>query len=151
MEILVQLAILAFLLMVGYFAGSRRERRHYQSIMAREKHLNRLPAVASRVPPADGRYQQRLVVGNAVIANDYFKFFLAGLRQFFGGRIHAYETLMDRARREAVLRMKAEAQKCGAELIFNVRYETANLSWGLNNGMGVIEVMAYGTALIPGR
>ncbi len=149
MEILIQLGILLVLLMLGYFVGSHREKKHYQRIIAREKILNSLPAVSSRFPPTDRPYAQKLVLGNAVIANDYFKFFVAGLRNLFGGRIHSYETLMDRARREALLRLKQQARAHGAEMVFNVRYETANLSWGIKNGMGVIEVMAYGTALIP--
>jgi len=149
MEILIQFGVLLGLLMLGYFIGSHREKKHYQSIIEREKKLNALPAVSARIPPVNRPYRQQLVLGNAVIANDYFKFFIAGLRNLFGGRIHGYETLMDRARREALLRLKAQARSQGAELVFNVRYETSNLSWGVNNSMGVIEVMAYGTALIP--
>ncbi|MFT6733724.1 MAG: hypothetical protein ACJAS9_001914 [Polaribacter sp.] len=42
---------------------------------------------------------------------DYFKRFLAGLRNIFGGRVVTYESLVDRARREAILRMK---EKCPA-------------------------------------
>jgi uncharacterized protein YbjQ (UPF0145 family) len=63
-----------------------------------------------------------------------------------GGRITAYETLIDRARREAVLRMKYEA--LGSSIIVNTRVETASIfSSTSQNGIGSIEVFAYGTAI----
>ena len=46
----------------------------------------------------------------------------------FGGRVSAYETLVDRARREAILRMKEEAK--GADIILNMRLETSSISKG---------------------
>ena len=82
-----------------------------------------------------------------VIANDYFKAFVAGLRNLFGGKIRTYETLLDRARREAILRMKEEAQKLGADFVFNIKYETSNISGQYSKRLPVIEVHAYGTAL----
>ncbi len=136
------------LVTLGYFFGRRAEKKHIKSIIEREQVLNKLPAMASRFPPQDGEYQQQLVSGSVVIANDYFKTFVAGLRNLFGGKISTYETLLDRARREAVLRMKQEAQQHQAELIFNVKYETSNISGQYNKKMPVIEVHAYGTALI---
>ena len=38
-----------------------------------------------------------------------FKRFLANLRRLIGGRVKSYESILDRARREALLRMKTEA------------------------------------------
>lgn len=143
-----QLLITMILVTLGYFFGRRAEKKHIKSIIEREQVLNKLPAMASRFPPQDGEYQQQLVSGSVVIANDYFKTFVAGLRNLFGGKISTYETLLDRARREAVLRMKQEAQQHQAELIFNVKYETSNISGQYNKKMPVIEVHAYGTALI---
>jgi uncharacterized protein YbjQ (UPF0145 family) len=46
------------------------------------------------------------VSGSVVVSVDYFKRFLAGLRTLVGGRVTSYETLLDRARREAILRCK---------------------------------------------
>ena len=90
-----------------------------------------------------------MVQGNVVISIDYFKRFLAGLRMIFGGRIRAYESLVDRARREALLRMRRAARDMGAAYVFNVRMETASISKGANNAIGSVEVVAYGTAIIP--
>ena len=68
---------------------------------------------------AEGRFAEGtvrtsfLVNGSTVVSNDYFKRLLAILRNIFGGRVKAYESLLDRARREAVLRMKDEAHSSG--------------------------------------
>ncbi len=143
-----QLIITVVLVTLGYLFGRRAEKKHYLNIIERENVMNQLPAMASRLPPQDGNhYDQALVSGSVVIANDYFKSFVAGLRNLFGGKVRTYETLLDRARREAVLRMKDQAQALGAEAIFNVKYETSNISGQYNKKLPIIEVHAYGTAL----
>ena len=142
-----QIIITLVLLSLGYMFGRRAEKKHYKSIIDREASMNSLPAIASRIPPDDGYYQQTLVSGNVVIANDYFKAFAAGLRNLFGGKMSSYESLLDRARREALLRMKEQAQDLQADYVFNIKYETASISKGASNKMPMIEVLAYGTAL----
>jgi len=146
-DILIFLTLLA----LGYGFGQYAEKKHYRSLIEREQILNGLPAIASRIPPADVFYDQQLVIGNVVISVDYFKRFLAALRNLFGGRVTSYETLLDRARREALLRMKEQAQSMGAKLVFNVKYETSSISKGRKNAIGSVEILAYGTALIPPR
>jgi len=142
-----EIAGFILLLVVGYAFGSLAERRHYRSIVKRETDLNALPAIASRHPPEDKAYQQQLVIGSVVVASDYFKSFLAGLVNFFGGAVVSYESLLDRGRREALLRMKNQADALGAEYVFNVKYETMAVGGGR---LASIEVLAYGTALTPG-
>ena len=89
-----------------------------------------------------------LVTGSVVISVDYFKRLLALLRSIVGGRITAYETLLDRARREAILRMKEEAAKHNAHIIYNIRLETASISKNAAGNIGSVEVFSYGTAII---
>ncbi|CAG0909043.1 unnamed protein product [Cyprideis torosa] len=143
-----QLWYILILLIVAYFIGTYLEKRHYKSIIRREKELNSLPAVSLRTPPP-GPFHHQLMLGNVTISVDYFKRFLAALHAFFGGRITSYETLLDRARREALLRLKENARQHNAALIMNVRYETASIYKGRGNNIGSVEVLAYGTALIP--
>ena len=135
------------LLVLGYAFGRVAEVRHVRSLVARERASNALPAIASRRPPADGRaYAQRLVAGSVVVSSDYFKTFVAGLVNILGGRVTTFESLVDRARREAVLRMKAEAGALSAAYVFNVKFETARIAAGR---VAAMEVLAYGTALVP--
>ena len=144
------LIIFISLLALGYGFGRYAESRHYKSIIKREKQLNSIPAIASKIPPFRRQdLKSQLVAGNVVISVDFFKRFIAGLRNIFGGRITSYETLLDRARREAILRMKGQAKDLNAEFIFNIKLETSSIYKGRGNAIGSVEVLAYGTALYP--
>ena len=90
-----------------------------------------------------------LVNGSVVVSVDYFKRFLAGLRQLIGGRVKSYESILDRARREAVLRLKADAIARGYNAVVNVRLETTRMANARRGGEGIagLEVLAYGTGL----
>jgi uncharacterized protein YbjQ (UPF0145 family) len=89
-----------------------------------------------------------MVQGSAVISVDYFKRILAVLINFFGGEVKSYESLLDRARREATLRMKEKA--LNADIILNTRIETSTIGRNANrrNSIGSIEAIAYGTSII---
>lgn len=140
------------LLIIGYLFGKWAEKRHYRSIHEREDSLRDLLVLPVRVPePQHLSHDSTLVTGSVVISVDYFKTVAASLRNLFGGRVGAYETLIDRARREATLRMQEDAQLKGAELIYNVKYETSLIGDNAGKGLGSVEVLAYGTALIPTR
>jgi uncharacterized protein YbjQ (UPF0145 family) len=148
-EALINLGLPLLLLVATYFTGSAVERRHYRSIRAREFESRQLPAITFRTMPR--RWEvvgSGLVSGSVVISVDYFKRFLAGLRQFVGGRVKSYETILDRARREAMLRLKEEAAAAGYAAVINVRLETARMANGRNgSGIAGLEVLAYGTGI----
>ena len=93
-----------------------------------------------------------LVTGSVVISLDYFKRVIAGLRALVGGRVKTYEPLLERARREAVLRMTEAARRQGYDAIFNARLETSRLanSRGDGNGTAGVEMLAFGTAVKRG-
>lgn len=144
------LIVLSIFLAVGYFFGRFYEKRHYKSIIKREAEFSNIPAIASRIVPASNPPDaSMLVTGSVVISVDYFKRFLASLRSLIGGRVVSYESLIDRARREAILRMKEQAQTLGADKIFNIKLETSSISKNAKGKIGSIEVLAYGTAFIP--
>ncbi|HAN32741.1 MAG TPA: hypothetical protein DCQ06_14200 [Myxococcales bacterium] len=138
------------LLMIGYFCGSYLERRHFARLAEGEAELKALPAVTMKhFPGVKEASGSGLVMGSAVVSIDYFKLILASLRMIFGGRLGAYETLLDRGRREALLRMKRQAKAQGFEAIINVRLETSRLAGSNANQRGIsgVEVLAYGTGL----
>ncbi|MDH5262513.1 MAG: YbjQ family protein, partial [Gammaproteobacteria bacterium] len=74
---------------------------------------------------------------------------IAGLKGLVGGRIKTYEPLLERARREAILRMIDDARSQGYDAIFNVRLETSRLANATRDGKGTagVEMLAYGTAV----
>jgi len=145
---MLNLFVFLFLLALGYSAGTWAEKRHYRSITRREQATVNLPAVTlkSVAVPTHKIRSARLVDGSAVISVDYFKRLLANLRNIFGGQVTSYESLIDRARREALLRMKAMAGD--AAVIVNVRIETAAIGrQSRRRSITCLEVIAYGTAL----
>lgn len=144
-----ELIVFLVLIGVGFFAGQYFEQQHYISIRAREKQTLHVPMVTFGAKQAlPHAHEAQLFVGSVVVANDYFKTFSAALRNLVGGRMTVYESLIDRGRREALLRMKEEAIAWGASQIVNVRFETSSIGGQTNNsGLAAVEIMAYGTAI----
>jgi uncharacterized protein YbjQ (UPF0145 family) len=154
MELLVQLGFqygIGFVVLLGaYFIGSNIERNHYRILRRREEaSMHFATTNFQALPPAWQVSESELVTGSVVISIDYFKRFLAGLRGLIGGRIRAYETLLDRGRREAIMRLKETARDAGYTAVINVRLETARLAGTGRDGQGTagVEVLAFGTAI----
>ena len=145
--LIANLGIPLLIIVIALITGSMIERRHYRSIDDREKRLGHIALLNGKRYPQDRPIvKSQFVEGAVVISYDYFKRFLAGLRQIFGGEVKAYVSLLDRGRREAMLRMK---ECCpDADLIVNFRVETSSVSKGKRKrSIGSVEVIAYGTAL----
>ena len=146
-----QIATFVIPLALGYAIGRWREGSHLRSLARRETEYRDIAVTNLKaVTNPQGVKRAMLVSGEAVIATDYFKSFAATLRNLIGGELRAYETLMDRARREATLRMLAEAREAGAREVWNIRLETSNIrSSGHRRRQAVsVEVFAFGTAVI---
>lgn len=137
-----------FILGGAYLIGTAVERKHYRSIATREKETLHLP-ISTRKTVQEGDQQRileaTLAYGSVVVSIDRFKRFLAGLRNIFGGEVASYASLIDRARREAFLRMKESHPR--ADYFVNCRIETSTLSNGQGRAVGTVEVLAYGTAI----
>lgn len=141
--------IIGFILvtLAGFIFGRMSERRHFKSLIKREGELSDILTVSTRSGAAADMTHPNLVSGSVVVANDAFKKLMAGFRIFFGGPIRSYESLMERARREAIVRMKEQAREQGHKVILNVRLETATILGKSGANVGSLEVLAYGTAL----
>ena len=144
---MVDLITLLVLLSVGYVFGTSIEKFHFSSLKNRERIYLNLPAVTTeKILDKNVQIEDiRLVHGCAVISSDFFKDFVAGMRNVLGLRLIPYESLMDRARREAILRMKKMA--VNHDLILNMRIETSEIGNDSKNKGTSVEVMAYGTAV----
>ena len=70
--------------------------------------------------------------------------FIAGIESMFGGEITAFTTELEKARIEAMERVKAKAMSMGANAIVGLDLETSDL--GLQRGIVVIS--ATGTAVV---
>jgi len=143
----IELWVFLCLLVTGYVIGQFLEKRHFRSIETRERELLNLVTTSSRNPVGEMGPIARveLVRGNCCISVDYFKRIAASLRKLFGGTINSYETLLDRARREAILRLKESCP--GATQIINLRVDTSSIFQGQGRQTGSVEVLATGTAI----
>lgn len=146
MEYLILLAFWSVPVALGYVFGRAAESRHYRSIIAREKEQLQLPVTSLKTLVRGGPVaRSELVTGSVVISIDYFKKAAMALRTLVGGPVKSYETLLDRAKREAVLRLK---ESClGADEIVNLRLETLPLAGSQASQVTSVEVLAYGTAI----
>lgn len=131
------------LFVISYFIGTFREKAHLKDIVVREKALLSLPVLTMKCAEDRAVVRSELVMGNVVIGGDFFKQVVAGLASIFGMRISVAEAMMDRARREAILRMKENA--VDADAILNVRVE--GLKIGERKKITGVEAMAFGTAV----
>ncbi|MCK5492147.1 MAG: heavy metal-binding domain-containing protein, partial [Candidatus Omnitrophica bacterium] len=57
----------------------------------------------------------------------------------------SYETVIDRARREAILRMKESSPN--SDIIINTRIETSSIGQSIKKNVGCSEIIVYGTAI----
>lgn len=131
------------LFVFSYFIGTYKEKAHFKNIVEREKALILLPALTMKFAEDRTVVKTELVMGNVVIGGDFFKQIVASLASLFGMRISVAEAMMDRARREAILRMKEKA--VGADAILNVRIDSLKI--GERKKITGIEAMACGTAV----
>jgi len=151
MDGIIQIVVFLVLLAIGVFAGRANERKHYRELQEAEGDLSDIVVSNGRgIAEAAESRRGTLVVGSVVIAEDYFKRVAAGLKSLIGGNLRSYETLLERGRREAIVRMKQEARRLGATEVVNVRLETASLSEDFSGRrpMFSAEFIAYGTALV---
>jgi len=148
-EPLLQVGIPIFLLLLAWFTGRYAERRHYRSLKQREQDMSGMLVTDIKTFPggADPSRGGELVQGQAVIATDYLKTFLASLRNIFGGEVKSYESLLQRARREAILRMMAQARGLGHNAVCNIRLTMSDIGGMAGaKGAAMVEVLAWGTA-----
>lgn len=148
------LLILIIALVITFTTGSIIEKNHFKKIKAREKALLKQPLVSFDKHSYSSKQPIKkieMVTGEVVISGDYFKSFVSAFRNLIGGRMVSYESLMERARREAILRMREKAR--GANIIVNTKIESMmiNNPNDAQNTLPQVAVIAYGTAISYGK
>ena len=143
MELIFTLGVFIFLLLMGLIVGGMTERNHFRRLAERDAQTQNVLVTQLRsfpgYVPADRT--PTMLVAEVVISSDYLKSFLAGLRNIFGGEVRSFQTLLERARREALVQIKEQAKAQGYNAVCNVRLETADLA-GRNSGSKNKIVMA---------
>lgn len=147
---LLSLVITPVVLLGAWLSGTILERRHLKKLLLLEGGSRGVLAITIEDLPQHRDVEScGLVMGNVVISQDYFKGVAASIKGIFGGNIRVLEPLLERARREALIRMKDAAHARGYDTIINVRIETATLANARRVGKGTagVEVLAFGTAI----
>ena len=150
MEFFLNYSAVPVMLVVTWISGRIIERRHLNNLLLLESGSSGVLAITIEDLPADWHVEScELVMGNVVISQDYFKRFAASIKGIFGGNIRVLEPLLERARREALIRMKGVAHARGYDTIINVRIETATMASVRGDGKGTagVEILAFGTAI----
>ena len=137
-----------------WLLGDFERKRHLQSLARREAQLLSVP-VTNRAKtlgetdeardPSLTSVEVRLVMGHVVLSVDRARQVVAGLFFLFGGRVQVFESTLDRARREAVLRLREDA--AGASEIVNLRIETSVIGDASSGRSSTVEVLAYATGV----
>ena len=148
----VAIVIPALLILWGLTVGRIVERRHLRRLAARRLALAHVLVTDLKSFPGAGvdpKAPPQILIGEAVIAADYLKSFLAGLRKIIGGELRSYQNLMFRAREEALLRVIEQAHAQGYDAVCNMRLETADIAGSSGNAKNkatFCAVLASGTA-----
>lgn len=137
---LIKSLIWLVLVTTGWYFGARAERGHLKSLMADEQKYQHIQVSSERFYEPKGINESILVVGSVVIAQDKFKQVVAAMLSLFGKNLTVYETLLDRARREVVLRAKRQANDAGCHALYGLRFEMTEVQGG-------VEILAYGVAV----
>lgn len=153
-SILFQITPFIILIAIGVIFGGMNERRHFERLRAEEAALSHiLHSNLKHIPDVHAKDLEEgaiLVSGNVVVALDYFKKIAAFLKALVGGDLRAYESILERARREAIVRMLKEADAVGATAVHNIRLEFSTIGGQNHKSPGGAEILAYGTA-VKGR
>ena len=139
--LILQIIIFAILFSVGFGFGRYNEGKHFRYLDEQEQRLAYIRVNNSRFVVSE--YSGQMISSNVVISHDYFKYAIANVQNILGGRLTTHESVVERARRGAVVRLKLEAENIGATQIMGIRLSTTEL--GMQGGM--VEVFAYGTAI----
>ena len=130
--------------LAGWLVATWFERRHLKSMSLREIPLQDITVNTLKHAPACEPEASTLLIGSVVVAHDYFRTLIIMLRRLIGGNISPYERLVQRGRREALIRLKEEASTRGLNKIINVRFTTSAIS---GKFLHAIEMVAYGTGV----
>lgn len=154
MELLIKLGVFLVLAAWGFWRGRRNEAAHWRQIAEQELAVQDVLVFATRRPPQMAQPMDPvLVTGSVVVSSDFYRLLIASLRKIVGGNYRSYESMLERARRHALVRLKQDAQRRGARMVFNVCFTTSRISDSRRRGneAAQMEVLAYGTAFVPAR
>ncbi len=103
--------------------------------------------IITTTPTIEGRpikEYKGIVTGETIIGANFLKDFLAGIRDFIGGRSGSYEKVLREGKETSILEMMQRAEVLGANAIVGIDldYET------VGQGGSMLMVTCSGTAVV---
>lgn len=146
-DLILTVGIPLLALIIGWSIGTFVERKHFASLEARERELESIVVNDLRTFPGASAPGATMLFAECVISSDYFKTFAAKLKNFLGGEVRSFRSLMERARREATVRLKQQAAAQGYNAVCNLRIETASIGgFERGNAIVMVSILISGTA-----
>ena len=142
-----KIILLVLILLVSFITGSSAEDTHYKKIKIRENAFRKQPIFtygAENWDTSKKITKVELVSGEVVVSVDFFSAFVACIKNMFGGELSSIISVLDRGKREAILRMREKAR--GADIIVNTKIEQIMLDANPANS-SKCALIAYGTAI----
>ncbi|MFN3158830.1 MAG: heavy metal-binding domain-containing protein [Rubinisphaera brasiliensis] len=90
------------------------------------------------------REYRGIVTGETILGANVFRDFMAGIRDFVGGRSGSYEKVINDARTTALQEMEQKAEQLGANAVIGVDFDYE----ALGQGGSMLMVAASGTAVL---
>jgi len=144
---MIDLIIILVLLWMWYGFWTYAEKKHFKRIIQDEKELRSIVVLWKKQASELSKWNIDLYTWNIVLSSDYFKRFIAWFINFFWGRMKVYESLLDRARRDTIVKVKKQAKAAWYNAIANLRIETSSISKWNKWKIWSIEVLAYATGI----
>ena len=145
------------LLMLGlaFFAGNAIAKRHEKDMDERNSALSHMQVsdISTYFNPDTTKTPPLLLHSEVTLGIDHFRGFLGNLKNIFGGEVRSYQATLDRARREAILRIKEEAHTHGFNAIANLRVAFVDVSGNatLKKKASMVTIQASATGYLSGQ
>lgn len=149
---MLDLIIFIILLWAWYAFWSYAEKKNFKEIKQKESELKDIIIITKKDAIYLWATWNQLLTSSIVISSDYFKRFIAWFISFFGGEMTVYESLLDRARRWTIVKLKQTAKANWFNCLANLKLETSSISKWAKWQIWAVEILAYATAVnLPER
>ena len=137
------------LLGLAFFAGNAIAKRHEKDMAQRRKAVAHMDVsdIAVFRNPALSAPAPMLLNSEVTLGIDHFRGFLGNLKNIFGGEVKSYQTTLDRARNEAILRLQEQALANGCNSVANLRVAFVDISGNttMKKKASMVTIQASGT------
>ncbi|NWF62028.1 MAG: YbjQ family protein [Fischerella sp.] len=86
-----------------------------------------------------------IVTAEVVYGSNFLRDFMAGLRDFFGGRTASYERLFEEGQRKALAELEQRALRLGADAVIGIEFDTGTIN--VDQSGVLMLITATGTAV----